>query len=192
MPPGTSLRDRKRLMAMKRVQQVAVARFLAEGYDRVTVEQIAAAADVSAMSVYRWFGSKEALVLWDEFDPPILAEVASRLDSRAPLTAVRDALVAVLDDVYDRERALALDRARLLFDEPALLAAGQRNARGLADALCGLFVTRAAVGDFDARVLAATATALLTVAIEQWQHHDGRRALADLITETFAVLDVTP
>src|ERR687892_608553 len=56
--PGGSLRDRKRLAAMKRVQQIAVARFLADGFDQVTVEEIAAAAEVSAMSVYRWFGAR--------------------------------------------------------------------------------------------------------------------------------------
>jgi AcrR family transcriptional regulator len=187
---ASSLRERKRLAAMKLVQQVAVARFVAEGFDRVTVEQIAAAADVSAMSVYRWFGTKEALVVWDEFDPPILAEVTARLGSATPLGAVRDALIALLDDVYDRERELALDRARLIFTEPALLAAGERNSRALRDALRELFVNGAGCDDVTAHALAATATALLAVAIEQWQLHDGQRPLADLISEIFAGLEV--
>lgn len=187
--PGGSLRHRKRLAAMKRVQQIAVSRFLADGFGQVTVEEIAAAAEVSAMSVYRWFGTKEALVLWDEFDPPILAEVAARLDASGPLPAVRDALVAVLDHVYDRERALALDRARLIFGEPALAAASERNGRQLRDAFVSLFVTRAGLDEFDARVVAAAAAALLTVAIEQWQHQNGERPLAELIDEAFSVLD---
>ena len=187
---GDSLRERKRLAAMKRVQQIAVARFLADGFDQVTVEQVAAAADVSAMSVYRWFGTKEALVVWDEFDPPILAEVAVRLESTTPLRAVRDTLTALLDDVYDRERELALDRARLIFTEPTLLAAGERNNRALRNALRELFVTRAGCDDLTAHALAATATALLAVAIEQWQGHDGRRPLADLIDEVFAGMEV--
>jgi AcrR family transcriptional regulator len=186
--PVGSLRDRKRLAAMKRVQQIAVERFLADGFDQVTVDEIAAAADVSAMSVYRWFGTKEALVLWDEFDPPILAEVAARLEASAPLTAVRDALVTVLNDVYHRERALALDRARLIFGEPALTAAGERNGRQLRDAFASLFVARAGLAEFDARVMAGVAAALLTVAIEQWQQHDGERPLAELIIDVFSVL----
>ena len=174
---------------MKRVQTEAVARFMAKGFDQVTVEEIAAAADVSAMSVYRWFGTKEALVLWDEFDPPILAEVDARLADEPPLVAVRNAMVALLDDVYDRERALALDRAQLIFKEPDLLAAGEQNARALRDALNDLFVTRAGLGELDARAMAAVASALLSTAIEQWQGLDGRRPLAELITQTFDVLE---
>jgi AcrR family transcriptional regulator len=173
---------------MKRVQTEAVARFHAKGFDQVTVEEIAAAADVSAMSVYRWFGTKEALVLWDEFDPPILASVAARLSDTPPLLAVRDAMVELLDDVYDRERELALDRAQLVFREPALVAAGEQNARALRDALQDVLLTHGNVRERDARVLAAVATTLLSTAIEEWQRLDGMRPLTDLISETFDML----
>ncbi|HSK91138.1 MAG TPA: TetR family transcriptional regulator [Euzebyales bacterium] len=183
------MRERKRLAAMKRVQREAVSRFAADGFDRVTVEQIAAASEVSAMSVYRWFGTKEALVLWDEFDPPILAEVRARLDHEPPLPAVRNALTALLDDVYDRERALALERARLIFAEPALTAGADRNTRALRDELATLFVAHTDLDGFSAHTCAAVATTLLAVAVEQWQHHDGARPLAELIAATFAVME---
>jgi AcrR family transcriptional regulator len=153
---------------MKRVQREAVERFLARGFDQVTVEEIAAATEVSPMSVYRWFGTKEALVIWDEFDPPILVEVERRLADQRPLAAVRDALMSILDEVWDRERELALDRARLIFREPALAAAAERNGRALQDAFAELYVA-AGVPAFDARALAAVAVALLGVAIDQWQ-----------------------
>jgi AcrR family transcriptional regulator len=184
-----SLRERKRLAAMKRVQTEAVARFTADGFDHVTVEEIAAAVEVSAMSVYRWFGTKEALVLWDEFDPPILAELSVRLARQPALPAVRDTMVALLDDVYDRERALALDRAQLIFREPALAAAAEQDSRKLRDAFSDLFVTRGGLKEFEARVSAAVASALLTAAIDEWQRHDGTRPLAELITCSFAVLE---
>jgi AcrR family transcriptional regulator len=179
------LRERKRLRAMHRVQREAMRRFAADGFDAVTVEEIAAAAEVSPMSVYRWFGTKEALVIWDEFDPPILAAVDDRLAAQPPLDAVRDALVDLLDDVYDRERDLALDRARLIFAEPALLAAADRNGRVLRDALTGLFRGHG-TPEPEARIAAAVAGALLEEAIWTWQHHDGQRPLAELITATFA------
>lgn len=180
------LRERKRLRAMKRVQRVAVEHFLAEGFDAVTVERIADAAEVSPMSVYRWFGTKEGLVLWDEFDPPILAAVAARLERTAPLAAVRDGLVALLDDVYDRERTLALDRTRLITREPALRGASAQNGRLLRDALTGLFRDHAGMDEVTAEAVAATAVALLEVATERWQREDGRRPLAAVIAETFA------
>jgi len=189
--PGT-LRERKRLAAMKRVQREAVTRFLDLGFDRVTVDEIAQAAEVSAMSVYRWFGTKEALVLWDEFDPPILAEVARQLEHLAPVAAVRQAMITVLDEVYDRERTLALDRARLIFREPALLAAAEHNSRGLRDALGTLFRERPGLDAMAATAVSAVAVALLAVAIEAWQEHHGERPLAALIAETFDVLEASP
>lgn len=181
------LRERKRLVGMKRVQREAVERFLARGFDQVTVEEIAAATEVSPMSVYRWFGTKEALVIWDEFDPPILVEVERRLADQRPLAAVRDALMSILDEVWDRERELALDRARLIFREPALAAAAERNGRALQDAFAELYVA-AGVPAFDARALAAVAVALLGVAIDQWQRLGGERPLGELIQDGFGVL----
>lgn len=184
--PSESLRDRKRLRDMKRVQREAVRRFTADGFDAATVEEIAAAAEVSPMSVYRWFGTKEALVIWDEHDPPILAAVAARLADRPPLAAVRDAIVDVLDDVYDRERGLSLDRARLIYREPGLLAAAEHNGRALRGALVELFVRHGGLSTDAANVAAAVAESLLDVAIEAWQRLDGRRALAELVATTFA------
>jgi AcrR family transcriptional regulator len=181
------LRERKRLAAMKRVQREAVERFGSRGFERVTVEEVATAAEVSPMSVYRWFGTKEALVVWDEYDPPILDEVERRLMDQPPLAAVRNALMSILDEVYDRERELALDRARLIFREPALMAAAERNSLALQDAFADRFVA-VGVSDFDARVLAAVAGALLRVAVEQWQRLDGARSLAELIRESFAAV----
>jgi AcrR family transcriptional regulator len=170
---------------MKRVQREAVARFTDRGFDGVTVEEVAAAAEVSPMSVYRWFGTKEALVVWDEFDPPILAAVADGLRDHAPLVAVREAVVGLLGEVYDRERGISLQRAQLIFREPALMAAADRNTRVLRAALVEVFVDRADMPTGDARVAAAVATALLEVAIDAWQRDDGRRPLADLLTGTF-------
>lgn len=181
-----SLRERKRLRAMKQVQREAVTRFTADGFDAVTVEQVAAAADVSPMSVYRWFGTKEALVIWDEFDPPILAAVAERLPGDGPLAAVRDALIALLGEVYDRERINSLERAQLIYREPALLAAADHNTRLLRAALSKVFTDRGRMTGRDAGIAAAVAVSLLELAIDAWQREDGRRPLADLLVETFA------
>ncbi|MBW3603572.1 MAG: TetR family transcriptional regulator [Actinobacteria bacterium] len=174
---------------MKHVQREALQRFTDRGFDDVTVEEIADAAEVSAMSVYRWFGTKEALVIWDEFDPPILASVTERLtQGHPPLAAVRGALVALLDEVYDRERDLALARTQLIHREPALLAAATANGRALRDALTPVFAAHGQMTATRARVAATIATALLETAVDAWQREDGQRPLAELITESFAAI----
>ncbi|WP_280361897.1 TetR/AcrR family transcriptional regulator [Nocardia wallacei] len=64
--------ERRKLAAMSRIQQVALDLFDAHGYRQVTVERVAAAAGVSPSSIYRYFGTKEMLVLYDEADPKVI------------------------------------------------------------------------------------------------------------------------
>jgi len=59
------LRERKRLAAMRRVQEVALDLFDARGFESVSIEEIARAAEVSPSSIYRYFGTKEQIVLYD-------------------------------------------------------------------------------------------------------------------------------
>ncbi len=176
---------------MKRAQKEAVSLFLRLGFENVTVEDVAAAAEVSPASVYRYFGTKENLVLWDEFDPPIFEEVAERLKTRPPMEAIQDGLVAVLDDVYDRERDLVLERVRLIAREPALAAASDQNVRAFRNALAEALANPAGGPQptFDAQVLASAAAGLLTAAVEHWQRDEGKVPLAQIIMRAFAVLE---
>lgn len=186
---ATSLRERKRLDAMRRVQRHALDRFASDGFDDVTVEEIATAAEVSPVSIYRWFGTKERLVLWDEYDPPLLERIADELGRRSALEAVAESVVAELDRIYDADRELVLDRTRLIHAEPALMRAASEDANALVEALAELFAgarrSRPAYGD---AVLAAAAVAVLTRAVDEWQRRDARTPLADLVREGFATL----
>ena len=92
-----SLRDRKRATAMRLVQEVALDLFDAHGYADITVERIAAAAEVSPSSVYRYFGTKENLVLWDAHDPIWSSYVPLGLRAEPPIESLRlmvDALIS--------------------------------------------------------------------------------------------------
>lgn len=183
-----TLHDRKRSAAMRRIQEVAVRRFSDAGFGAVTVDEIAAEAEVAPITVYRHFGTKEGLVLWDEFDPPMLETIGERAASERPWRAIRHALSELLDEVYDREAPLALARARLIQREPALRAAAALNANGFARAIASVLVARGH-GEFAAQVLADAAVAGLGAAVDEWQRRDGRMALAELIDEAFDVLE---
>jgi AcrR family transcriptional regulator len=176
---------------MRRVQEHAVALFAEHGFDRVSVERVAADAEVSPVSVYRWFGTKEGLVLWDDYDPGLLAAVAERLrDGDRPLAAVRTGIAAELDRVYDADREIVLARTQLIHREPALLSAARDNGRLLEAALRELFAdAHMGRGDFERAVLAAVAVGVLIAAVEAWQARDGRVPLADLIAQGFAVVE---
>lgn len=180
-------RARKRAQLMRRIQEIAVRRFTDDGFASVTVEEIAAEADVAPITIYRNFGTKERLILWDEFDPPILAEIGRRLPTERPLEAVRSALASLLDAVYAREAPMALARASLIEREPSLMAAAALDSRGFAAAIAELFHD-ADTPAFEARVLAEAAVAALAAAVSEWQRRDGRTALGGLISEAFATL----
>lgn len=185
------LRARRRHRSMLAAQRAAVALFERDGFDQVTVEQVADAAEVSPVSLYRWFGTKERLVLWDDYDPALFTEVATRLATAPPLEAVRDALVAGLDTIYDRDRDLVLRRTRLAHREPAVLAATAADMRDLRAALAGLFVDAGVGDDHHCDTLAGAVVGILVVAIDHWQRHGGARPLADWITAGFAALEAS-
>ena len=82
---ATGLRERWRISAMRTIQERALDLFDARGFDAVTIEEIASAAEVSPSSVYRYFGTKEGLVVADEFDSWSQEAVEQILDVNDPV-----------------------------------------------------------------------------------------------------------
>jgi AcrR family transcriptional regulator len=182
------LHERKRLAGMREAQLRAIELFTERGFDAVTVQEVADASAVSVVSLYRWFGTKERLVLWDEYDPAIFMAIGERLPAQPPLEAVRDALVAELDRLYDAEHELVLARTRLIYREPALLAATMEDMKAMQAALADLFQAAGVGGAMEREVLAVTCVGVLVTAIDHWQREDGATSLATHIVAVFDVL----
>ncbi|MEO7329499.1 MAG: helix-turn-helix domain-containing protein [Minicystis sp.] len=182
-------RARRRVEAMRRAQDAALDLFEARGYAAVTVEDIAAAAGVGPATVYRSFGSKERVVLWDDYDPMLLDAVRARLPTHPLLAAVSGALEEALDRVYGTDKRRILRRTRLLLAEPALIAASAADRLALRAALAALFTeASAAPGDLGAEVAAAAVVATLEVAVERWAKGRGRTPMREVIRASFGAL----
>jgi AcrR family transcriptional regulator len=123
LSPELPLRERKRLASMRRIQSVALDLFEQKGFDAVTVERIAEVAEVSPSSVYRWFGTKEHLVIWDEYDPMALASIESELDTAPPLEALRRVVRATVLSAFERDDERIRRRLRLAYANPSIEAA---------------------------------------------------------------------
>lgn len=122
MEPG--LRERKKARTMRQVQTVALRLFTERGFDAVTIEQVAAEAEVSPSTVYRYLGTKEGLVLVDEFDDPALGDLATLLSGDLPLVdSMRMAIAAIDDEHFVKARDLTMIRAAMIMETPALRAA---------------------------------------------------------------------
>lgn len=92
----TGLRARKKARTRRAISDIATGLFVAQGFDEVTVAQIAAAADVSVKTVFNYFSSKEEL-FFDRADDVFDALVAA-VTERPPQSTVVGALHAVLAD----------------------------------------------------------------------------------------------
>jgi AcrR family transcriptional regulator len=84
------------------------------------VEQIAEAAEVSPSTFFRYFPTKEDVVLYDAFDPLIFAAFEAQPAALGPIQALRGALRAVFAELSAEELAEQRERATLMVAVPEL------------------------------------------------------------------------
>lgn len=180
--PLTTPRARR---TAERLLAAALDLFARNGYEATTVAQVAAAAGVTEMTFYRHFGSKEALLVDDPYDP-LIAEAVGRQPRSLPalLRAARGLREAWRGmPIEDAEPVRA--RVRIAAGTPSLRGVMRANTARTEEAVAGRLVadgcdpTTAAVAA--AAVLAALMTALL-----RWAEEDG----TDLGAAVESALDV--
>jgi AcrR family transcriptional regulator len=123
------LRERKKHRTRQALIDAAVRLFGQDGYDKTTVADIAAAAEVSTRTFFLHFPSKEAIVFangWARIDIAVHAIATRRPSPRAPIKeTVERAMKAMIDDtsMNDLSDGMGALRVRLLAEVPALQAA---------------------------------------------------------------------
>ena len=120
---ATGLRERKKAKTFAAIQQHALRLFRQQGYTATTVEQVAEAAEVSPSTVFRYFPTKEALVLTDQYDPLLIAAFAAQPPDLPPIQAFRRALWTVFAKLPAGEAAQQRERLALIRTLPELRAA---------------------------------------------------------------------
>lgn len=111
--PG--LRARKKAKTRAAIQRHALRLFREQGYANTTVEQIAAAVEVSPSTFFRYFPTKEDVVYYDAFDPLLIAAFEEQPAGLSPIQAMRGALRVVLERMSAEDRAEQWERAGLIF-----------------------------------------------------------------------------
>lgn len=183
------LRERKRLSAMRRIQGVALDLFEARGFDAVTVEQVADASDVSPSSVYRYFGTKEELVFWDDFDLREDDLLAGALAEPVPLDGVRHLVLSTLATFDAQDERLVQRRVALMMSTPELEQAGAARTYALAEGVGRLLATRLGrpMVDLEVQVFAHALTGGLLGMFHHWHGTGFARPLHEVAVTVFDI-----
>jgi AcrR family transcriptional regulator len=120
--PQPGLRERKKAKTRTTIQAAALELFQRDGYDATTVDQIADRADVSQSTFFRYFPTKQDVVLHDRYDPLLLAAFRAQPPELSPIAALRRTLHSVLGTLPTEELALERQRAMLIISVPELRA----------------------------------------------------------------------
>jgi len=191
------LRERKKEQSRQRIAAVALRLFTERGFDAVTVNEIAAVAEVAKATLFTYFPSKESLVLQGVGQEDLAGiVVAGRPAGHSALQALRAhyrALAATRMAEVDRAEVIA--RMRVIFDSPALSGAANALLYQQRRALAGVLAEEH--GATRAALMAAQIAASLLTLQESFFHllvggaapHEAARTLAEEAELAFDLLE---
>jgi len=118
MDPSIGLRERKKIKTRRAIRREAFRLIETQGYGNTTVEQIAEAADVSTSTFFRYFPSKESVLLYDELLDLVIDAFISAPADLGPIPAYRHAVRQTFAEMEDADRDDAQRGQRLMYAIP--------------------------------------------------------------------------
>jgi AcrR family transcriptional regulator len=155
----------------ERIESAAIALFLEQGFDETTVAQIASAAGVSEMTFFRYFPSKESVVLDDPYDPMLAAAVAERPLTESPLTRVAEGIRGAWRRVPEPLDSRTRERIRIASSTSSLQGSMWSN-NAVTEAVIADQLIADGVDEFRARVAASACLGALIAALLHWARTD--------------------
>jgi AcrR family transcriptional regulator len=166
----TGLRDRKKVATRRALTSAALRLAVERGIDEVTVEEIAAAADVSTRTFFNYFPTKEAAFVDDDVERGrhFVAEVVAAPEDAPLWELLRTTALSTLatSELPTREQAL---KEQLIRTSPAVLAEVLATFTRLEQELVVELTRRSpGAGPLHARLLANGVVAVVRAATETW------------------------
>ncbi|MGI5219262.1 TetR family transcriptional regulator [Nocardia sp. CA-290969] len=190
----STLRERTRAAMREEVIEIAFQLFAEQGFDKTTVEQIATEAGLSRTTFFRYFGSKEELILgkMSEFGPRIVAALAARPADERPWEALRRSFDVITEPAADDPRSF-VNLMRLLNDACALMTRQWEKTQGWHSLLVPEIAHRLggdseSPGELRAHALVGSAMSCLDAATDAWTTGGGATPLSELLDEAMGVL----
>ena len=197
--PPVSLRERKKLATRRLLRRAALDLVAERGLSNVTVEDIAAAAEVSPRTFFNYFPSKEAALFGG--DPDRAAELRERVAGGAPGKSALDVLRAVMaedaEEIADELRSLGGDPAdwlrkmKVARTDPHVRAGHAAQMamieRAIAEGLAARLGTDLETDPYPG-VLAAATVGVVRASMAFWAGSGGAVPLGQLIDQAFKAL----
>ncbi|MPY50300.1 TetR/AcrR family transcriptional regulator [Streptomyces acidicola] len=187
-----SLRERKKLKTRTAIRDATYRLIKEQGYEATTVEQIAEEAEVSPSTVFRYFPTKEDIIITDEYDVLVEDLLRSRPADEPVLESVRWAIrrsmamqVADTPDYVHEEMKL---RTGLMVSVPAVRSRAMESMSVTGRLLCRAIADRTgrAPDDLEVRVYAMGLVSALLEAVLYWAERDYRDDVLNLVDRTLS------
>jgi len=169
------IKARKQQVVRDALSDAAAALFHERGFEHVTVEEIAKAAGVSRRTFFRYYESKEDVMVerLDRDGERFLVELAARPLAEPPLLAIRNALIPAIEYAL-QESDLVRDATRLLRETSALRRALMERRNRFEERIAALMIQRLGTTNDDNTpiLLAFLARDLYDTAFNAWYDHE--------------------
>jgi AcrR family transcriptional regulator len=188
------LRSRKKHRTRLAIQDAALELFIEQGFENTTVEQIAARAEISTATFFRYFKGKADAVFGSESDdraeglPALKREIIDRPADEDDLTAIRRAVLSVwvplLEPVRLKRHFLAAETSPVLVGLSTNLTV--RWQATISEALA----TRHGLDspDHKCKIAATMALATLTETASAWVHGEITGDLAEVFDHGYELM----
>lgn len=168
--------------------------FLEKGFEETTIDEIVTAAGISRRSFFRYFGTKEDIVVGRFVaDGTILGEALARHPDDDAWTALRAALVSAAESEAEESQLLAI--SRMLYQTPSLRARSYEKHLGWYDSLVPEIERR--LGDdtratLRAKAIVGCVITCLDIAGEEWMRDGGTDPLMSYFDAALDAMRIGP
>jgi AcrR family transcriptional regulator len=176
------------------ISERAVELFTKNGYDETTIDDICGVAGISRSTFFRYFGSKEDVLLGEiaDADAMLLAALRSRPDSEPPWIALREAFSPLIEH-YGAQSERVLRSARLVRSTPTLASLHKEKRTRWEESLRPEVERRFGCDPHDLTdprpaALIAAALGCLDAAIAAWAAGDGTPPLTQVLARAMGSL----
>ncbi|WP_443061455.1 TetR/AcrR family transcriptional regulator [Streptomyces sp. NBC_00414] len=184
------LRERKKIKTRTAIRDATYRLIEDQGYDATTIEQIAELAEVSPSTVFRYFPTKEDIVLTDEFDPLLVEDLRARPADEPWLESLRHVFRKSIAFGTSEEPEVTRLRTRLMVEVPSVRSRMMESMSVTGHLLCQVIGERTgrAPDSFEVRVFAMSLVGGLMEVTLYWAEHRHEDDLGDLVERALNVL----